>query len=266
MSHKTLFCAILLFCVSRTSPVSARDSIGVVNGTTEPLYVWFWNPTKKAWTYPPLCLPPRAIRTVYFDGEGRYYVVGRSQLRGPKKSVIGWVNFRKLLDRSETATFVIEGSFQTTQEERTYAIMKPVWQTRTRERVVYRRRYVDGGWYLIPETVIEEYRVYSEVPEQRTGIVDVVRLLLGLKARDGSQDLFSSLTLKTAKEGAFVRYQLYAGGQINISDNPTNSTQRIPAGSYFLWTERDGVETSSHYSYDIYEKERSITIQEDLSG
>lgn len=79
-----------------------------------------------------------------------------------------------------------------------------------------------------------------------------------------AKDKWFNIQIRTEKEGAMIRYQsVYnSSGEPSICHELTNNcTLRLPYGEAFIWTERNGKETSDRRKY-LIESDDIITIPE----
>jgi hypothetical protein len=242
------------------TPTSA-DEIPIVNRTKTCVTVWLWDGNKPTWN-DQIVIAPQA-RVVYaFDNSKSYFVTVRPRIRGARTVDLGWINLTKLRARPEFSAIAITDEWKTQVRHVTCTVTKPVWETLTRSKTIYRRRLIDGIWRSVPETIEEEYKVAKMVPEQRVKRIEVRVHDFEATASDGVTSLFCLATFKTIEPGAFVRLQLAGRKDSKFIPDPTITTTKIPVGTYIVWTEREDHPTSSRNRYDLYEKDADITIPE----
>jgi hypothetical protein len=262
MKRTYLIIISIFFVFNRVSDLTA-DEIRIINKTEDPLNIWYRKPDENAWLHPPLLIKQKNYSLFNFEGEGLYYIVTKTLSSEEDEQILGLIDFRKMKTRSATAALIIDSNVVGKgTKEVPYTICKAVPETRTRERIVMRQKIIGGRCVLIPEVISEKYIVDNYVQEQavKTFVYDIIKL--SASAQDNDGPLTSRVTLKTQNEGAFIRYRLAARKEELISDNPTQSTQDIPIGIYIMWSQRNEKATSQKIRYDIYEKEKTITIPE----
>ncbi len=253
----------LLLCVASAIPSLAADRIPVVNRTEIPIEVWLWDGQLKTWLTPPLHLPVQHESAIRFKDDRYYYVVVRTTTADQQESVFGWMDFRKLLQRSPAAALVIDSHPFTKPKEVSYIVEVPHHETRTMTRTICSPRFANGCWYWVPEEIVEECAVKTYTREQRTTTVSATQYNIEVNALTDNFPLRSRVTFETTpQKGAFVIYRLAARDETHISNNPTTTEQDIPVGIYVIWTVRNGEITSRKHNYDIYESQVKITIPE----
>lgn len=253
--------AIYLLVLIALSKSDVRaNQIDFANRADMPLTLWIWSSDTHAWV-DHLSFTPSERRTYTFDSEGAFYLVARAQRRDSRFMILGWYDFDALKRRSDFDAVNIDPKWIKEEVTESYTIRKPVWESRTRLREIYFWTLIDGCWRRVSTIVSEEYKVRKMVPEQRTRTMTVNRLSFAAGAWSKNEPLQSKLTVKTPVEGRFVRYQLTAREEELPLDNPTNTTQRLPVGDYFIWTVQDNVPTSPRHDwYHVWEEEKEITI------
>lgn len=149
------------------------ETILIVSQCRWPIVVWFWNNDDKEWLTPPLAMDPGQRTRFHFRGKHPYYIVARTQSCTGADQIVGWTDFHKIVERDRDAIFTIDGRVEQRLVQRTYIVCVPEFETRTRDRTVYRWRLFDGGWQFVPEIITEEYVVRTYVPKRLTRQVTV---------------------------------------------------------------------------------------------
>ncbi len=110
MKYACLNVLFSTYCLLVATPTSAGE-IPITNKGDSPIRVYFWDGEHKKWDQPPLVIKPKEASAFNYEGKGKYYVVVRTTDTEDHKvyeQVLGWMNFRSLADRSDTAALVIE--------------------------------------------------------------------------------------------------------------------------------------------------------------
>lgn len=257
------FTRILLgLCVFvSAAPAFGLERIPIINRTEQQIDVWIWKRDENQWVRPVLTIPPKETGFVDFTGK-LYYLAVKPRTPEPQISAIGWIDPTALKRRSPSASIVLDGVIQTAVKEVPQTIMKPVWETRTRQVPVTRWFCINGRWCRKTELIDETYRIRIDVPEQcvKTSTVDTIVLTPSIQ--DANGPLMCQVTFKTEKPGAFIRYQLIGRSVPSLAKNPTVSAEVLPVGRYYIWAVRDGEATSRREIYDLVRETDEITIPE----
>jgi hypothetical protein len=81
-------------------------------------------------------------------------------------------------------------------------------------------------------------------------------------------EIRSTVKVETKKPGATIRYQTLAerataGGAVRTMKHPTQCSEKVAIGSYYIWAERAGKPTSSRNDwFDIVDKRESVKLVE----
>lgn len=257
------FISSLIFCMVFPASAVGFEEIRILNKSPVALNVWFWKAENKEWIKPYITCEPEEVVTVRL-ADKRYYMAATLDTPDSETFVIGWVDFEKLHLRSEAPLLTLDGAIVTKTKQATYTVSKPVAGTVTTKVPIMRYRVIDGQGLWVEETVTETKKVVRMVSEQRVKTIFYETFHLSPSFSDSQGALTSSVTFKTDKPGAFIKYKLAGRNGIYRSDNPTDSTDKLPVGTYDIWAERNGKPTSKKQRYGIFGVDRTITIPEDV--